>query len=208
MNWLLLIALTVFGYLLGSVPTGIIVVRFFKGVDPRTAGSKNIGATNVGRTSGRAPGLLTLAGDILKGSIPPLLAIKLNGGPLTASLAGFSAFFGHLFPLFLNFRGGKGVATACGVFLVISPVSLILSLPVFVLLLLTTGYVSVGSIGAALAMPLYLYFLGMGPVYTVLGVVIGVLIIYTHRDNIKRIIKGEEIPFRASLSKDYRKEKF
>jgi len=84
-------------------------------------------------------------------------------------------------------------------------VSLILSLPVFVLLLLTTGYVSVGSIGAALAMPLYLYFLGMGPVYTVLGVVIGVLIIYTHRDNIKRIIKGEEIPFRASLSKDYRK---
>ncbi|HLE09215.1 MAG TPA: glycerol-3-phosphate acyltransferase, partial [Thermodesulfobacteriota bacterium] len=155
--------------------------------------------------SGRVPGLLTLAGDILKGSIPPLLAIKLNGDPITASLAGFSAFFGHLFPLFLNFRGGKGVATACGVFLAISPVSLILSLPVFVLLLLTTGYVSVGSIGAALAMPLYLYFLGMGPVYTVLGVVIGVLIIYTHRDNIKRIIKGEEIPFRASLSKDYRK---
>ena len=205
MNWLLLIALTVFGYLLGSVPTGIVIVRFFKGVDPRTAGSKNIGATNVGRTSGRVPGLLTLAGDILKGSIPPLLAIKLNGDPITASLAGFSAFFGHLFPLFLNFRGGKGVATACGVFLAISPVSLILSLPVFVLLLLTTGYVSVGSIGAALAMPLYLYFLGMGPVYTVLGVVIGVLIIYTHRDNIKRIIKGEEIPFRASLSKDYRK---
>ncbi|MBI5453099.1 MAG: glycerol-3-phosphate acyltransferase, partial [Deltaproteobacteria bacterium] len=115
------ILLVPIAYLLGSVPTGIVIVRLFGGVDPRSAGSKNIGATNVGRTSGRLPGILTLIGDLLKGALPVFIAFRLAPTPLLVSLTGLAAFLGHLFPVYLGFKGGKGVATACGVMLIVSP---------------------------------------------------------------------------------------
>ncbi|MBI5561202.1 MAG: glycerol-3-phosphate 1-O-acyltransferase PlsY [Deltaproteobacteria bacterium] len=187
----------IFGYLLGSVPSGIIVAGFYGAADPRTVGSGNIGATNVGRAAGRGAGLITLGLDILKGAVPALAAMYVANDDMVVSLAGLSAVLGHLFPVFLRFRGGKGVATACGVFLVISPAALLLSALVFVFTVFITGFVSVGSMGAALAMPLCLIFLREAPVYIKLGFIIAALVIFKHRDNIKRIVKGQELPFKA-----------
>ncbi|MBI5599078.1 MAG: glycerol-3-phosphate 1-O-acyltransferase PlsY [Deltaproteobacteria bacterium] len=187
-----------FAYLLGSVPTGVVAARLTGGVDPRSAGSRNIGATNVGRTSGRTAGVLTLAGDMLKGAAPAVIAAYLSGNEAIVAMAGLFAFLGHLFPVFLGFKGGKGVATACGVFLVISPATLFLSAGVFILMLLITRYVSVGSMAAALSLPVFMAVFKAGSVYIALGAVVALLIVIKHSDNIKRLIEGRENRFRAS----------
>ncbi len=185
-------ALVPLAYLLGSIPTGVIVTRAFGGVDPRKAGSGNIGATNVSRTSGKLAGALTLLGDILKGALPVLAAIRLGGGPLLISLVGLAAFLGHLLPVFLGFRGGKGVATACGVLAVISPVATLLSAAVFVVFAALKRYVSLASMLSAAAMPVFLYLLEDVREYAPLGLAIAVLIIIKHKDNIKRLAAGTE----------------
>src|SRR5271157_6145645 len=134
------IFITLFGYLLGSVPTGVVLTRLFSKTDPRKSGSKNIGATNIYRTSGKLLGILTLAGDMLKGVIPIWMAIlwaqhDLWGVPhLWIAVAGLSPMVGHIFPIFLGFRGGKGVATALGVYLVISPVAVLIESLFFILI--------------------------------------------------------------------------
>lgn len=192
------ILLIVIGYMVGAIPVGIIIVRIFGGLDPRTVGSLNIGATNVRRTSGNLAGILTLAGDIFKGIIPTFLAYYLGWEPIYVSAVGLFAFLGHLYPVFLKFKGGKGVATACGVFLIISPISLFLSVLVLVFILLITRYVSLGSILAAIAMPVGLGVFDNDPIYVTLGVVIAFFIILKHSDNIKRLLKGEENKFKVS----------
>lgn len=179
-------------YLLGSVPTGVLVTRAFGGVDPRRAGSGNIGATNVGRTSGKLAGILTLVGDILKGALPVLVAIALGAESLFISLAGLAAFIGHLFPIFLGFKGGKGVATALGVMVVISPAATILSALVFVLAAAVKRYVSLASMIAAASLPVFLSFLHRDRIYMPLAIAIAVLIIFKHKDNIKRLANGTE----------------
>ncbi|HCY10735.1 MAG TPA: acyl-phosphate glycerol 3-phosphate acyltransferase [Deltaproteobacteria bacterium] len=192
MDDLTLYALIPVAYLLGSIPTGVIMARAFGKVDPRTVGSGNIGATNVGRTSGKLAGALTLTGDILKGALPVLAAILLGGGSALASLTGLAAFLGHLFPVFLGFRGGKGVATACGVLAVVSPAATVLGAIVFILVAAIKRYVSLASITSAAMMPVFLSFLYNGKEYVPLGVAIAVLIIIKHKENIKRLAAGTE----------------
>lgn len=179
-------------YLIGSIPTGIIIVKLFGGVDPRSAGSGNIGATNVGRTSGRSAGVLTLIGDLVKGALPTYGAFLLYPETSFVSLVGLASFLGHLFPIYLKFKGGKGVATACGVMLVISPIATLLSALVFVILVAARRYVSLGSIGAAAMLPVFLSFLTKGRPYLPVGVLISTLVILKHKENIRRLAEGKE----------------
>ena len=188
----LLFLLLPFSYVLGSVPCGLLVVRLLGGVDPRGVGSGNIGATNVLRTSGKAAGALTLLGDVGKGALPVCLALALALGPYAVAAVGLSAFLGHLFPIFLRFKGGKGVATACGVFLVISPVALGVSALVLVFVVAVTRYVSVGSMSAAVALPMACAFTSSDPAYVWLAVAVAILIVFKHSENIKRLIRGTE----------------
>ncbi len=191
-DYLSLTALALAAYLLGSVPFGILFARLFGGADPRKVGSGNIGATNIRRAAGNLAGALTLAADILKGAVPTYLAFRLDPGVIFVSVVGFAAFFGHLFPVFLKFKGGKGVATACGVLFAVSPTATILSLFVFIIVVAVKRYVSLGSMLAAASMPVFLSFLTAARDYTPLGVFVAVFIILKHRENIKRLAAGVE----------------
>jgi len=179
-------------YLLGSVPFGIIFARICGGTDPRAVGSGNIGATNVRRAAGKGAAALTLIMDILKGALPVFAAISLGLPYAYVATIGLAAFLGHLYPIFLGFRGGKGVATACGVLFVISPLATVLAIVVFVLVVAISRFVSLGSMLAALSMPIFLYTLFGASVYTMLGVLIAIFITIKHRGNIKRLLAGEE----------------
>ncbi len=187
-----IIIFTAVAYLLGSIPTGIIMSRIFGGTDPRKVGSGNIGATNVGRSAGRLAGILTLVGDALKGGVPAYLAARYGLGPLAVSLVGGAAFAGHLFPVFLGFKGGKGVATALGVMLAIAPFAALLSACVFVALVAIKRYVSLGSIVAAAFLPVFLSLVPDGREYVPLAVFISALVVLKHKENIKRLIDGTE----------------
>jgi glycerol-3-phosphate acyltransferase PlsY len=186
------ISLIVVAYLMGSIPVGVAVTRFFGGADPRTMGSGNIGATNVRRAAGKTAGIVTLIGDCLKGFLPTLFAFHFFPSVKVVGLTGLAAFLGHIFPVFLRFKGGKGVATALGVFLVISPIATLLSVVVFVILLLIFRYVSLSSISAAVSMPIFLGLLPSSKSFAPLGAMVAVIIILTHTKNIKRIIEGKE----------------
>lgn len=192
---ILSIALVTFAYVLGSVPFGLVTARLFGGPDPRSLGSGNIGATNVMRTSGKPAGLLTLVSDVGKGALPTLLALYLIKDPAWVSVVGLAAFLGHLFPVFLKFRGGKGVATACGVFSVISPLAVFLAASVFLVALVSTKYVSASSISAAVSLPLFLFFLSEGGDYVPLGIAVALLVVLKHRENIRRLREGTESSF-------------
>lgn len=186
------IIFTAAAYLLGSVPTGIVVSRLLGKGDPRKSGSGNIGATNVGRTSGKLAGGLTLLGDVLKGAAPVVAVFQVMPESLLVSLVGLAAFVGHLFPVYLGFKGGKGVATGLGVMAVISPLATILSALVFVLVAYVKRYVSLASMISAAMLPVFMSFFPRGRDFVGMGVVVAVLIIYKHRDNIKRLVAGTE----------------
>lgn len=147
-----LAALVAAAYLVGSIPTGLLLGKAY-GIDVRQEGSGNIGATNLYRTVGRKVGIFTLIGDCLKGLIP-VLAVKHSGLPTEyAAWVGLAAFCGHVFSIFLKFKGGKGVATALGVFLGLAPLAVVIAVAVFATLMLAWRYVSLGSICAAAVMP-------------------------------------------------------
>ncbi len=194
MVWILL---PLFGYLMGSIPVGILLSKL-KGTDPRRVGSGNIGATNVMRAAGKGLGILTLLGDIVKGVIPTALAISTNQPELLVALTGFLAFCGHLYPLFLHFKGGKGIATSLGVFLVISPLAIAVSAMVFIALLFKWRYVSLGSLVGTALLPAVIFFLGSPPEYFGLSVVLAALIWIKHRDNLRRLMTGSENKIRFS----------
>ncbi|MFQ5735776.1 MAG: glycerol-3-phosphate 1-O-acyltransferase PlsY [Thermodesulfobacteriota bacterium] len=179
-------------YLLGSIPFGIVVARLFGGGDPRKAGSGNIGATNVGRSVGRAAGVLTLVLDLLKGAVPVLLAVGFFPDAAFVSLVGLAAFLGHLFPLYLGFRGGKGVATAFGVMLAVSFPVAVLCAVVFAVVVAFKRYVSLGSIIAAGLLPVFLSFMPRYKAFVPLGAAIAVLVIIKHKENIRRLAQGRE----------------
>jgi acyl phosphate:glycerol-3-phosphate acyltransferase len=178
-------------YLLGSVPVGVLLARM-KGADPRKVGSGNIGATNVMRAAGKATGVLTLIGDILKGFLPVAIAFALNEPILVISAVGLAAFLGHLFPLFLKFKGGKGVATAVGVYLRLDPFAVLIAATFFILTLLKWRYVSLGSLVGVAVVPLVLYLLNAQSYYIYLSLIIGILIFVKHKDNIRRLVAGTE----------------
>ena len=193
-----IIILGITAYLIGSIPTGIVVAKILGAPDPRAVGSGNIGATNVGRAAGKAAGIITLIGDVLKGFLITLLALYILGSsseansPLAISIVAFSVFLGHLFPVFLKFKGGKGVATTLGVFLAIGPLQAILALIIFIILVAIFKYVSVASMIASVSIPLLLNLSPATSPYVPLAVIISVLIILKHSDNIKRLIQGTE----------------
>jgi glycerol-3-phosphate acyltransferase PlsY len=188
MTFLLLIV----AYLLGSIPTGVILAKAFGNIDIRTQGSKNIGATNVFRTAGKKLGVITLLGDILKGLIPVAIARGTLDSYFWIGAVALAAFLGHLYPIFLKFKGGKGIATGLGVFLALSPLPAILSLLVFGAVVYRWRYVSVGSLSATAAFLFLLALLNPHRIYIPFALIIGVLIFYRHRENIERLLSGRE----------------
>lgn len=183
-------------YLVGSVPTGLLLGKFY-GVDVRKEGSGNIGATNLYRTIGRKVGIITLIGDCLKGVIP-VLAVKFSALPSDyAAWVGLSAFCGHVFSLFLKFKGGKGVATALGVFLALAPMAVGVAVAVFAVLMFAWRYVSLGSICAAAVMPVAVTLLGGNRSLVIVTLLIAAIVIIRHHENIRRLISGTENRFKA-----------
>jgi len=180
------------GYLAGSIPTGVILSKLFGTKDIRQEGSRNIGATNVYRVSGAKLGILTLLGDVLKGFIPVALTCFLMDSEMWIAAVAFFTFLGHLFPIFLKFRGGKGVATALGIFLVIAPLMVPCVIIVFILVVMTWKYVSLGSLVASAILPVFLCAAGYNIVYVNLSLFIGCLIFYRHWENIRRLREGVE----------------
>jgi len=187
--------LLIFAYLMGSVPTGVILAKAFSDVDPRTQGSRNIGATNVFRTAGKKLGVVTLLGDILKGLIPVAIARGSLDSHFWIGAVALAAFLGHLYPIFLKFKGGKGIATGLGVFLALSPLPAILSLVVFGAVVHRWRFISLGSLSATAAFPFLLALLNPHRIYIPFAIIIGVLIFYRHRENIERLLAGRESKF-------------
>lgn len=184
-------------FVCGGVPSGVWLARL-AGVDVRRAGSGNIGATNVARTAGIRLGVLTLVADVLKGILPVVAAQALDLVPVAVLACGGAAFLGHLFSPFLAFRGGKGVATAVGVFMVLAPRALLVSIGVFAATVAASGYVSLASILAALLLPIACALLHYPSGTVGLAITIAALIVWRHSANIKRLRDGHEPRFRAS----------
>ena len=190
--------IALFGYLLGSIPTGLILTTLFSKIDPRMSGSKNIGATNIYRTAGRTLGVLTLLGDVIKGALPVSIALWSGLSTLWIGIAGLSPVVGHIFPIFLGFKGGKGVATALGVYFVISPVAVFIEFLIFSGIVWKWRYVALGSITCAVTIPILIsFFRSDSQTYFVLSVIIAALILYRHQANISRLLQGTENKWRA-----------
>ena len=188
-------------YLLGSVPFGYIIVRATQGADIRKSGSGNIGATNVYRKS-RGAGVATLALDAGKGYLAVCLAAWMGGDGAWMGIAAFCAIVGHVFTVWLRFRGGKGVAAGLGAFLAIEPLAVASTLIVFVLTLVCTRYISAASLASTALFPLMAWLFG-SPAPVVLWVAPGcVLIIVMHHQNIRRIITGKENRFSPGGKRD------
>lgn len=190
------ILLIIAAYLLGSIPTGLLLAKA-AGVDIRKNGSGNIGATNAYRTLGRSVGIMTLVGDCLKGVAPVVAAIYLGLGDSWLAAVGLAAFLGHVYTIFLGFKGGKGVATALGVFLAVSPAAVGAALFIFVAVVWKWRYISLGSIAAALAMPGMVAVFDSRPAVVIMSVIIALLVVWKHRENIKRLQEGTESKFKA-----------
>lgn len=190
------ILLTIAAYLLGSIPTGLLLAKA-AGVDIRSSGSGNIGATNVYRTLGRSVGIMTLIGDCLKGLIPLLAASFLGVSGSWLAAIGLAAFLGHTYTIFLGFKGGKGVATALGIFLAVSPSAVAAVLLIFGAVVWKWRYISLGSIVAAIAMPVLIAMFAPRPPIVAMTIIIALLVVWKHRDNIKRLKDGTENKFKA-----------
>jgi len=188
--WLPFVIAFAVGYLAGSVPFGLLLARLGGAGDIRGIGSGNIGATNVLRTGRKGLALATLVADIAKGALPTLLAFAWLG-PDVAIAVGLGTVLGHCFPIWLRFRGGKGVATAAGVILALTPVVVPIILALFVVVVWATRYVSLGSCLAAIAAPITAWLLGQTQPAE-LYVALAVVVVGTHHANIRRLLKGEE----------------
>lgn len=200
---------TCLAYVIGSLPFGYLFVDFSCGKDVRTMGSGNIGATNVHRTAGRKAGLTVLLLDIVKGfSAVWITAVVTHNNPVALAFAAAAVMAGHCYSVFLRFKGGKAVACFIGAFLYLTPVALAVSLLVFILVVAISKYISLGSIIAALVFPLAVWRIDH-PVQPILvaSIFAAVLIIYRHKMNILRLVKGQENVFSlkgGSLSGDSR----
>ena len=196
-NMLFIFALIII-YLIAAIPTGVVLSRLMGSEDIRQKGSGNIGATNVYRVAGKLAGVLTLVGDTLKGFLP-LLAYKTWLAPTPAQLgiASAVAIIGHCYPIYLKFKGGKGVATALGIFLVLSPQAVLGALVVFVLAVATTRFISLGSVLAAMSAPLSILLLNHPQPIFLATLFIAILVIWRHRSNIRHLLDGTENRFKA-----------
>ncbi|MFZ1603317.1 MAG: glycerol-3-phosphate 1-O-acyltransferase PlsY [Leptotrichiaceae bacterium] len=208
------VLLILIAYVLGSIPNALWVGKTFKNIDVREHGSKNTGSTNAARVLGAKLGIFTLILDILKGALPTYLGIVLGADLLTRMtgidkldviVIGMAAILGHTFSLFLKFKGGKAVATTLGVFLVLVPYAILILLVIFFVIFGLTKYVSLASIVSAVALPITVYLTTRHIPLTILGIIIGLLVIIRHKENIKRLINGTES--KLSFSKDKKDKK-
>jgi glycerol-3-phosphate acyltransferase PlsY len=179
-------------YLIGSVPSGLLLSKLFGKQDPRDYGSGNIGATNVARTGGRLLGAVTMLADILKGLVPVALAIFAGLSEAWIAAIALAVFLGHLFPLYLKFKGGKGVATMLGVMLPWQPVAALAGLGVWALLLRLSHYVSLASILAGLTLPLLVWWTGGSIACLLVSMAFAFLVTLKHAANIRRLMDGTE----------------
>lgn len=199
MNYLISI---IFAYLFGSIPTGYILAKF-KGINIREVGSGNIGATNVTRALGKGAGALTLLGDALKGIIPVLIVRKfmstnLQHPELLLSITGISAVLGHVYSVFLRFKGGKGVATALGVLLALTPPIAGITILIWLLVFALSRISSLSALTSFALMPISGFFFYHTKTYFYLTILLPLLIFYTHRENILRLLRGEEKGFKKN----------
>lgn len=196
-----LVLIAAVAYLLGSIPFGLILVRVVRGEDVRQSGSGNIGATNVARTGGAKLGVATLVLDALKGyaGVAFANAVSHRGAStdvgLAAALAALGAILGHVFPVWLKFRGGKGVATAVGAFIGLAPRAVLVVLAIFLIIVVISRYVSLGSVVASAVFPILAYFLYRGT-STIADLLVmfaaSLLIIFKHKANMRRLLNGTE----------------
>jgi glycerol-3-phosphate acyltransferase PlsY len=183
-------------YLLGSVAFGIIVSKLFGLPDPRTVGSGNPGATNVLRSGKKLAAALTLLGDVLKGWLPVWLALQSEMLMWVVASVGLAVFFGHLYPIYYKFKGGKGVATALGVMLAISPLLGLAAMVTWVVVFAVSRYSSLGAIVAAVLTPIYAWFLlSAYKDYVIAVTIMAVMLIWRHRSNIQKLLAGTESGF-------------
>jgi glycerol-3-phosphate acyltransferase PlsY len=191
--------LIVGAYLVGSIPTGVIVGRM-RGFDPRAVGSGNIGTSNVARAGGASAAAITFAGDMLKGAIPVMVA-QAAGFPIAIiAWTGLAAFIGAICSVFLRFRGGKGVAAALGIWLAIAPMVILVALAVFGVVFAVSRIMSLASMGAAIALPPTVAALGLPHHYLLLAILMTALVLFRHRENIQRLSRGEEPRFQPRRS--------
>ena len=185
------VLLILIGYLLGSIPSGLIIGKLMSGIDIREHGSGNLGGTNAFRVLGFKGGLIVTSADIIKGIIPAFIGL-IWMGEWGAIIAGIAALLGHAFPLFAGFKGGKSVATAVGVFLVLMPYAIVVSAIVFFTTLFTTRYVSLASMLGAVALAIASIALSKSIWIIITSILVVVFLIYRHRENIQRILNGTE----------------
>lgn len=183
------------GYLIGSLPLGYLVARRWAGVDLRRVGSGNVGATNVWRVSGPVLGAVVMAVDVAKGVAAVIVAGRVAPSEAAALTAGVAAVAGHIFPVWLGGRGGKGVATACGVFALLAPLATVCGAIVFVLTTATTRLVSAGSVTAAATLPIAAAALGASGAVVAGSLATATLIVWRHRSNLRRVWRGTERRF-------------
>jgi glycerol-3-phosphate acyltransferase PlsY len=182
----------ILSYLLGSFPTGYVLFWLSEKKDIRNYGSQAIGATNVLREKGWKLALPVAIFDIAKGAIPVILALKFFPDKRFAFFCGFLAILGHCFPIFIRFKGGKGVATALGAYLALAPVAALLSVAVFVIVVMLTKYVSLGSLLALAAYPLFVFFVRGDMPAVIMSLAALVLVVFKHRGNLQRLVRGSE----------------
>jgi glycerol-3-phosphate acyltransferase PlsY len=199
MEWMIISGLLFSAFLCGSVPTGYLIVKATKGIDIRTVGSGNIGSTNVSRIAGRKAAVITQVADILKGAIPVAVSAMLISElelpcnrDLLVSATGLAAIIGHDFTPFLGFRGGKGVNTTVGSFLIMAPIPTAIAVGSYFALRLATGIISVGSIVLGIVLPIAVGCLRLPLPILIASAVAGSLILIQHKDNIGRLVRGEE----------------
>src|SRR3954469_23803434 len=185
-------AAIVTAYLIGSVPFALLLARHWGAADLRRIGSGNVGAANVLRASGITAGVLVALLDVAKGAAGVLLAERMSAGPASAALAGVAAIVGHIYPVWLRFRGGKGVATACGVFSILTPLAVPPALAIFVTTIWVTKYVSLGSVLATIALPPIAYAMGTPGPAVLAASAASAIILFRHRSNLLRLRTGSE----------------
>jgi glycerol-3-phosphate acyltransferase PlsY len=183
----------ILSYLIGAIPFAYIISKVFKNIDIRKHGSGNPGATNVYRTVSKPLGILTFICDALKGFVPVFFVTLINPSSyLIVLLVALVTILGHIYTIFLNFKGGKGVATGCGIFLAINPVATLICLAVFAIILALSKYVALASIFAAITLPISLFLLGATIEVVIFSIFIAGIVIFRHMSNIKRILNGTE----------------
>ena len=180
------------GYLLGSIPFAYLLARRHRGIDLRVAGSGNVGAANLLRTTTKKIGVSAMALDVAKGVASVLVARQLDPGASGPAVAGIAAVLGHIYPVWLGFRGGKGVATTCGVFSILAPQATAVATVVFLALVWWTRYISLGSVAGSVILAPLAYVFGAPEVTVLAALIVAAIVVHRHRSNLRRVFAGVE----------------